>query len=616
MPVRVGAVRGDDGPELADHDEPEQHPERRPPADGLLDHPARVRGRHQRGAASTTSHHHRPRRPLLHRPLRADDARRGPARRHRRSTVPCSRCSRAARRRSATAWSPGLDRPLDARPRFRSTALTTVRADDARRLDDGTIDVRVRVRPPPAHAALARRATASVVPDDDVHAYRLREGLAVPLPGTRRSPTDGRRHVRRGGRARDAGAVVLNHDSAVAAAAARMVAAAGGGRCWSSAAAAPTRRRPSPPPAPPTWSASTAPRTSRTPLRGPDARDLRARLHAAARRRAGGLRAQVAALGPARPCWSTPTTPPRGSRRRSRSAGPELGGSASTPATSASRGHRARALLDAAGATDTRIVCPATSTSTGSPRSRTRRSTLRGRHLARHRLRRPDRRVRLQARRAGRTPGRAAGAGRQGRRRQGHRRRAEGAAGAGRRRRRAAEVLHPWGTPPPRRHRPLQVHVVVDGEVVHRPRPRRDPRAPPGSRRAAAEAASSTPARDGALDPPGSGRSADPTHDRPRPRRRTMTPAPTATYDPTTALVVVDVQNDFADPDGGLYVDRRRGGGPVVNAEIAAARRGRRDRWSTPRTGTRRPPRTSPRTAGSGRSTASATPGAPSCTPT
>jgi nicotinamidase/pyrazinamidase len=46
----------------------------------------------------------------------------------------------------------------------------------------------------------------------------------------------------------------------------------------------------------------------------------------------------------------------------------------------------------------------------------------------------------------------------------------------------------------------------------------------------------------------------------------------TQRYDPTTALVVVDVQHDFADPDGGLYV---RGGEqllPFVNAEIAAAR--------------------------------------------
>jgi nicotinamidase/pyrazinamidase len=45
-------------------------------------------------------------------------------------------------------------------------------------------------------------------------------------------------------------------------------------------------------------------------------------------------------------------------------------------------------------------------------------------------------------------------------------------------------------------------------------------------------------------------------------------------YDDSTALIVVDVQNDFADPDGSLYV---RGGEDVVdliNAEIAAAGRG------------------------------------------
>lgn len=42
-------------------------------------------------------------------------------------------------------------------------------------------------------------------------------------------------------------------------------------------------------------------------------------------------------------------------------------------------------------------------------------------------------------------------------------------------------------------------------------------------------------------------------------------------YNPTTALVVVDVQNDFADPDGGLFV---AGGEAVValcNAEIVRA---------------------------------------------
>ena len=46
-------------------------------------------------------------------------------------------------------------------------------------------------------------------------------------------------------------------------------------------------------------------------------------------------------------------------------------------------------------------------------------------------------------------------------------------------------------------------------------------------------------------------------------------------YDARTALLVVDVQNDFADPDGSLSV---RGGDaivPRVNAEMAAAREAR-----------------------------------------
>lgn len=43
-------------------------------------------------------------------------------------------------------------------------------------------------------------------------------------------------------------------------------------------------------------------------------------------------------------------------------------------------------------------------------------------------------------------------------------------------------------------------------------------------------------------------------------------------YDDRTALVVVDVQNDFADPDGGLYVAEGEQVVPVVNAEIEAAR--------------------------------------------
>ena len=44
------------------------------------------------------------------------------------------------------------------------------------------------------------------------------------------------------------------------------------------------------------------------------------------------------------------------------------------------------------------------------------------------------------------------------------------------------------------------------------------------------------------------------------------------TYDCETALVVVDVQNDFADPNGGLYVNGGEEVIPVVNEAIAAAR--------------------------------------------
>jgi nicotinamidase/pyrazinamidase len=45
-----------------------------------------------------------------------------------------------------------------------------------------------------------------------------------------------------------------------------------------------------------------------------------------------------------------------------------------------------------------------------------------------------------------------------------------------------------------------------------------------------------------------------------------------AAYDPSTALVVVDVQNDFADPDGSLFVDGGDEVIGVVNDEIEAAR--------------------------------------------
>lgn len=44
------------------------------------------------------------------------------------------------------------------------------------------------------------------------------------------------------------------------------------------------------------------------------------------------------------------------------------------------------------------------------------------------------------------------------------------------------------------------------------------------------------------------------------------------TYDDRTALLVVDVQNDFAHPDGNLYVDEGEQVVPVINREIDAAR--------------------------------------------
>jgi nicotinamidase/pyrazinamidase len=45
-----------------------------------------------------------------------------------------------------------------------------------------------------------------------------------------------------------------------------------------------------------------------------------------------------------------------------------------------------------------------------------------------------------------------------------------------------------------------------------------------------------------------------------------------STYDGETALIVVDVQNDFADPEGGLYVAGGEEVVPIVNREIERAR--------------------------------------------
>ena len=46
---------------------------------------------------------------------------------------------------------------------------------------------------------------------------------------------------------------------------------------------------------------------------------------------------------------------------------------------------------------------------------------------------------------------------------------------------------------------------------------------------------------------------------------------PVSTYDSTTALIVIDVQNDFADPAGSLPVEGGADVVPVINAEIEAA---------------------------------------------
>jgi len=44
-------------------------------------------------------------------------------------------------------------------------------------------------------------------------------------------------------------------------------------------------------------------------------------------------------------------------------------------------------------------------------------------------------------------------------------------------------------------------------------------------------------------------------------------------YTPQTALIIVDVQNDFADPKGSLYVDGGEDTIPFINEQIEGARR-------------------------------------------
>src|SRR6187397_1499277 len=51
-----------------------------------------------------------------------------------------------------------------------------------------------------------------------------------------------------------------------------------------------------------------------------------------------------------------------------------------------------------------------------------------------------------------------------------------------------------------------------------------------------------------------------------------MRPMARIAYDPQTALVVVDVQNDFAHPEGGLYVKDGEAVVPIINDAIAEAK--------------------------------------------
>jgi nicotinamidase-related amidase len=86
-------------------------------------------------------------------------------------------------------------------------------------------------------------------------------------------------------------------------------------------------------------------------------------------------------------------------------------------------------------------------------------------------------------------------------------------------------------------------------------------------------------------------------------------------YDGSTALVVVDVQNDFADPKGSLYVAEGERVVPLVNREIGRALVAG-TLVVTPRIGIPPRRRTSSRAGVSGPSIASSTAGVPSCTRT
>src|SRR5919201_241757 len=157
-----------------------------------------------------------------------------------------------------------------------------------------------------------------------------------------------------------------------------------------------------------------------------------------------------------------------------------------------------------------------------------------------------------------------------------------------RRETRSPRTLAPVGRPPPRRARP--VAPPNPGESPPRPpRPSRGtpPRAgrrpccePTRRSRAGRPPRRTTPGRRHPA--PGRGSSRAPCACGHRARSvehasgatlKGMTPDEHPGYDAGTALLVVDVQNDFADPSGSLYVGEGEHVVAVANREIAAASR-------------------------------------------
>jgi nicotinamidase/pyrazinamidase len=98
---------------------------------------------------------------------------------------------------------------------------------------------------------------------------------------------------------------------------------------------------------------------------------------------------------------------------------------------------------------------------------------------------------------------------------------------------------------------------AADPDSAARPAPE-EPAADPDS---AARPAPEEPAADPAAEEPAADQPAADPDSAARPAR----------YDAATALIVVDVQNDFADPSGSLYVRDGEGVLPFINGEVEAA---------------------------------------------